>query len=530
MIYPLFGSWPHGSLGPFAIAALMTGSTVRNVMALHHPTNGTDIANEEIMPDFVSPTAIVTTLTFTMGILLFAVFRLEFLATYLSEPFIGGFTTAAAMHVLLSQLDGVLGLHKRRGSGPGYLFREIRTIFRLLPHTNWATLVISMLSVLFLSLGKFVVNPLLKKAFPQRLIIIVLVTVVAYFAEVESRFAVRVVGEVPRSLPEPRLPLFGLIPDVFWSAVAIVVVNVAVHLSVAKLMCRRVGYKIDENQELYAAGITLTTCGFFPVFPPANGLFRSLVIHECGGKTLMTSFIAGGLLLVVLLVMGPLFQALPLCVLSAIILVALRHLLVGLSDVPQLWRSSTIDFSIWMVSFWATIVIDVIGGFGVALAFELLTVVLRTQWPSWRVRFTKEKSIADVCVFQFDSPLLFTNCERFKKNAKLGLAKWNMTGLGHRPRIFVFDCSALTAIDFMGVRSLSECVVEMRAAACTVWFAGANDELKSWIVTAEICTSSQCFFETVNEAMQAAKLPMRQFPTIVPAIGIEDKREPFSHL
>lgn len=48
----------------------MTGSTVRSVMALHHPSNGTELLNEDFMPNLVNPTAIVSTLTFTMGIIM----------------------------------------------------------------------------------------------------------------------------------------------------------------------------------------------------------------------------------------------------------------------------------------------------------------------------------------------------------------------------------------------------------------------------------------------------------------------------
>lgn len=41
-----------------------------------------------------------------------------FVVTYLSEPLVRGYTTAAAVQVFVSQLKYVFGLHLRSSSGP----------------------------------------------------------------------------------------------------------------------------------------------------------------------------------------------------------------------------------------------------------------------------------------------------------------------------------------------------------------------------------------------------------------------------
>ncbi len=46
----------------------------------------------------------------------------------------------------------------------------------------------------------------------------------------------------------PSVPRLDLIPDVLGDAVAIAVVVVAIHVSMAKLFAKKHGYKIDPGQ------------------------------------------------------------------------------------------------------------------------------------------------------------------------------------------------------------------------------------------------------------------------------------------
>ncbi|KAK6022294.1 hypothetical protein OSTOST_12015, partial [Ostertagia ostertagi] len=72
----------------------------------------------------VSPIQIATTLTFAIGIwqLLCGLLRLQFIMTYFSDPLVSGFTTGAAVHVLLAQIDDIMGVHVPKASGIGYIF------------------------------------------------------------------------------------------------------------------------------------------------------------------------------------------------------------------------------------------------------------------------------------------------------------------------------------------------------------------------------------------------------------------------
>uniref|UniRef100_A0A915CM39 SLC26A/SulP transporter domain-containing protein n=1 Tax=Ditylenchus dipsaci TaxID=166011 RepID=A0A915CM39_9BILA len=153
--------------------------------------------------------------------------------------------------------------------------------------------------------------------------------------------------------------------------------------------------------------------------------------------SLLSALFSCSLLLGVILWLGPLFRTLPLCMLSTVILVSLRPMFKKFMDLPAIWRVSKHDFLIWMLSFCATVGIDVIGGLAVSVAFALLTVVLRTQWPKWHAHFPKSGT-GCLCLPSFNETMHMWNQAREENAEKSGLI-----------RALLFDCSAITQIDGM---------------------------------------------------------------------------------
>jgi MFS superfamily sulfate permease-like transporter len=82
--------------------------------------------------------------------------RLGFLTVYLSEPFISGFTSAAAFQAFTSQLPLVFGLtNLRRIQGP---FKLPKFYGRLIPllywNINWMTTAVALISIVALYIAK----------------------------------------------------------------------------------------------------------------------------------------------------------------------------------------------------------------------------------------------------------------------------------------------------------------------------------------------------------------------------------------
>ncbi|CAD5227978.1 unnamed protein product [Bursaphelenchus okinawaensis] len=504
LIFPFLSSWPHGSLGPFAVVELMCGALVRKLM------------NDTKLGLHTNPTEIVSTLTFLIGIchIALACLRITFITEYFSGALVGGFVTGAAIHVLISQFDSFMGIMKIRNTGVLYLFKNLFEIIMQIPNTNLVTLTIGILSVLFLLVGKLIITPLLIRTFkkkimvPYELILVIIATILSYFLQFNKRYAVKIVGEIPQGVPTPILPSIQLFEHVISDAVAITIVMVAVHLSMATVMSEKKGYTVDDNQEIYAVGATLTISGLFPVFPAANGLGRPLLLHECGAVSQMANLIACAFIFVVVMFFASFFYCLPMTVLTAIILVALRNILRGFKDIVTYYRISKYDFFLWVVAFLGTVLTDVITGLMIALCFQLLIVTFRTQFPRWEACFSKRKTKMDLCIFRFDSMLIFSNARYFKRSVLKTLKKWNSQGLGRTARMFIFDFSGISHIDTSGLKVLEETVHVIRNSAASVDFVEASDAVKSQMLKTDSILTECGFFATAEELIFDSRVPI----------------------
>ncbi|RCN26841.1 hypothetical protein ANCCAN_27431, partial [Ancylostoma caninum] len=133
-VYMFFGTAMHISIGVFAVASLMVGACkIRMLPSDDDISNSTSILGEGVgVMEFTSA------LTLVVGVvqIIFGVLRLGFLTTYLSDPLVSGFTTGSAAHVMVSQLNKVLGVKLPRHEGMGMLPRMVRDLIMSVGSAN----------------------------------------------------------------------------------------------------------------------------------------------------------------------------------------------------------------------------------------------------------------------------------------------------------------------------------------------------------------------------------------------------------
>ncbi|VDM14087.1 unnamed protein product [Wuchereria bancrofti] len=155
------------------------------------------------------------------------------------------------------------------------------------------------------------------------------------------------------------------------------------------------------------------------------------------------------LLLAVILVLAPLLNALPMCILTVIIVMSLRSMFQKFSELPKIWPISKIDFLIWIVAFVTTVALDVMIGLIISVLFALMTLIFRSQWPRWErlVQLSASQPYFDnpkpannpnIRLFRFQSPLLFNNVEFFKLGIYNAINDWkNKTDINHHNIVVV---------------------------------------------------------------------------------------------
>lgn len=325
-------------------------------------------------------------LTTMVGIIqiVLGLLRFGFVAIYLTEPLVRGFTTAAAVHVVVSQLKYLLGVKTQRFSGPLSAIYSVKAVLSDITSTNITTLILGLVCLVFLYVIKDLNERFKKKLpipIPGEIIVVIVSTGVSFGLSLSDNYKVDVVGNIPTGLLPPSAPQFSLLPNLVTDSFTIAIVGFSMGISLAKTFALKHNYSVDGNQELIALGLCNFISSFFQTFAITCSMSRSLVQESTGGKTQIAGLLASLVVLLVVVAIGFVFQPLPQTALAAIIMVNLLGMFKQFRDMPTLWRTSKIELAIWLVAFVASVLLGLDYGLLVAVTFAILTVIYRTQSP-----------------------------------------------------------------------------------------------------------------------------------------------------
>ncbi|XP_040199482.1 chloride anion exchanger-like [Rana temporaria] len=436
VVYFFLGTSRHISAGPFPVVSLMVGSVVANLVPEDKYANTNSTITNATAEDLLNDERIIVaaSLTFLVGIIQLALglLRIGFIVIYLSEPLINGFTTAAAVEVVVSQLKYVFGVKIPSFSGPLSNFYALESIFSQITKTNIADLVIAIIIMVCVYVVKEL-NARYKSKLPVPIPIEIIMTIIAagvsYAFNFKVKYNVTIVGTIQKGYQSPVAPSLPVFQACIANSFSIAIVGFAVAFSVAKVYAIKHNYNINGNQELIAFGLSNILCGSFKGFAASTSLSRSSVQESTGGKTQVAGIISGILVLIVTLAVGYLLEPLPKSVLAGIILVNLKGMLMKFNEIPVLFKRDKYDCLVWILTFLASFILGLDIGLAVGVGIELLTVVFRVQFPTFTVLanientdiYKNRKDFYDICepkgirIFRCPSPVFFANSEFFKE-------------------------------------------------------------------------------------------------------------------
>ncbi len=319
--YALLGTSRTLSVGPVAVASLMTATAVGKVAQ----AGTADYASAAVAMALMSGVMLAA-----MGLLRFGV-----LANLLSHPVVSGFITASGIIIALSQLRHILGIHAH-----GETLLDLgHSLLVHLADFNTVTLGTGVAALLFLFWVRRGLAPLLARAGfsgsvagmvakAGPVLIIVLTTLASYLGGFEAR-GVAIVGAVPSGLPAFSTPVFDaeLWSELAVSALLVSIIGFVESVSVGRTLAAKRRQTIDANQELIALGAANVASGISSGFPVTGGFSRSVVNFDAGAQTQLASvFTAAGIALAALF-LTPVLYFLPQATLAATIIVAVTSLI-----------------------------------------------------------------------------------------------------------------------------------------------------------------------------------------------------------
>uniref|UniRef100_A0A4W4DRV9 Solute carrier family 26 member 3 n=1 Tax=Electrophorus electricus TaxID=8005 RepID=A0A4W4DRV9_ELEEL len=424
VVYFFLGTSRHLSVGPFPVLSLMVGAVVTRIVPdVGPPANITEFEGLTINQQRV---IVASSITFLMGIFQLAMGLLQvgFIVIYLSDTLISGFTTAAAVHILVSQLKFVFGLKVPSFSGPLNIFYTLEQIFLQITKANVADVVTSIIIIVAVIAVKEINERFkLRVPIPIEVIMTIIACGVSYGFNFEEIFKVDVIGNISPLAPNVEVMKEGAV-----DAITIAIVGFAVAFSVAKVYSVKHDYIIDGNQELIAFGASNIFGGAFRSFAASTALSRTAVQESTGGKTQIASLISALIVLITIVGIGFLLEPLPKSVLGALVIVNLKGMLMQFREICYLWTRDKTDLVIWVLTCVAAIILGLDLGLAVGVGVELITVVFRAQFPRCCIlaniigtdiyRDRKDYLCIHepdkVKIFRIPSPIFFANIEFFR--------------------------------------------------------------------------------------------------------------------
>nr|WP_315224525.1 SulP family inorganic anion transporter [uncultured Albidiferax sp.] len=313
LVAVLWSSSTRLSVGPTALSALLVGSAL---LGLAEPGSA----------QWVTLAVWLALLSGLLQIVL-GLGRFGWLLNLVSAPVLTGFTQAAAILILLSQLPALIGL---KGPLTNLLHQ---------PQIDWQAGAFGLGALAVLVLGK--------RWFPKFPVLMVLVVASALLSA-GLGFANgggAVVGALPAGLPALQLPgsiTLVQLGDLALPVLVLTLISFLETASSAKVDNQRGGTRWNENQDLIGQGMAKVASGLCGAFPTSSSFSRSAINLYAGAKTGWATIFSVLLVLLVLLWLTPALYHVPQAVLAAVVVAAVSSL-VQPAELRRIWRAAPVE-------------------------------------------------------------------------------------------------------------------------------------------------------------------------------------------
>ncbi|KAF2415318.1 sodium-independent anion transporter [Microbacterium sp. B35-04] len=489
LIYALMVSSRQLVVSPDAAAAALVASSIGGLAA----AGSADYASLALAQAIISGILFV----------LMAVFKLGFLASFLSKPILVGFVGGLALDIMVSQIAKMLGV--KIDSGGEFVEKVSGLILGLNTFNAWS-LGVAAASVAVLLLGRRFLPRI-----PWALVVLIASTIVVVVADLDDR-GVDVLGAVPAGPPALTWPVldwtmwFALVP----SAIALTLVTTAEGLLVSRSYAEKRGYPFHANRDLLALGLGNVAAGAQGSFAMGASTSRTAAMDQAGSRTQLPSLVLAVGTLLLLMFGTALLADIPSPAIGAVVGVAILPLL-GIREFRQLWRQDRFEFAVAATCFLVTLFVGAIPGILVAFVLALINLAQRAANPTIDVLEAnddaKQSLLEDaptgattapgLVVVRMAAPLFFANGAVFTAAVKRAV-----TGADQPVRHVVVDMEAVTDIDVTGAEAFESLEHWLRDNDVTLAFSRVRPPTRARLEELGL-VSGQAFFATNRAAVAA---------------------------
>jgi sulfate permease, SulP family len=411
-------------------------------------------------------------------LLLSRLFRLGFLADFLSRTVLIGFLTGVGIQVSVGQLAGLLDLP---GSQHGPIQQILGTV-RGFPHTNpLAVAISSAVLILILLAERFAPK------FPGALLAVVGATTASWLLDFAGH-GVKVVGAVPSGLPAFGLPIVALqeIPQVVGVALSCWIVIIAQSAATSRAYAFQYSETFREDTDLEGLAAANLAAGLSGTFVVNGSPTKTEIVDSAGGRSQVSQLVTVVVVLAVLLFLTQPLSYLPNTVLAAIVfLIGLK--LIDLEGMRSLFKTHRDEFYLAVVTAVTVVFVGVKEGILLAAALSLILHVRRSYRPHSAIIIPDEKRIwqpipvrmgavsaPGLIIYRFSRDLFYANASFFSEEIQCVVKSADPP-----VRWLILEARAITEIDYTASQTLQNLVRELARQDITFVVSGLAPDVKA---------------------------------------------------
>ncbi|MEZ5888961.1 MAG: SulP family inorganic anion transporter [Xanthobacteraceae bacterium] len=406
------------------------------------------------------------------------IFKLGFLADFLSRTVLIGFLTGVGFQVGIAMLGDMLGVAVSSHRTPF----QVLEIVGGLPDLSAPTLGLSTLVAGSILLGN---------KFAPRLPVALVMVVGMIAASAQFQFGdhgIAVIGPVPGGLPSIKFP------EVSWSetlallpvAASCFVMIIAQSAATSRVYAVRHHERVDENADILGLAAANAAAGISGAFVVNGSPTQTAMAENAGARSQFAQLVFAGIVLLVLLFLtGPL-QYLPRCVLASIVFTIAVDM-INVKGLRAIRRESPGEFNLAVFTAASVVAIGVEWGIVMAIALSLVRHVRHSYRPHsavlvpdaadrWmQVPATPGAETAPgLIIYRFGADLFYANDSHFVDEVH------DLVERAPNPvDWFIVDAAAITDMDYSAAQSLRDLLKELKRQKVGMIFARVSPYLRS---------------------------------------------------
>jgi len=417
--------------------------------------------------------AAVATLTCLVGVLLMlaSIFRLGFLANFISTPILTGFKAGIGLVIVLDQVPKLLGIHITKHD----FIRDLFSVVDHISETSMMTLAVSAATLIVL-VG---MNRLWSHS-PAPLVAVGGCIAGSWFLGLNAQ-GVATVGLIPEGFPGLTLPDLALVEQLLPGAFGIALMSFTESIAAGRAFLGHAEPSIEAGQELMALGAANlggSLCGAMPI---GGGTSQTAVVRAAGARSQKAALVTASAAGATMLVLAPMLGLLPQATLAAVVIIYSIGLIQP-SEFFAIRKVRNMEFLWAIVACLGVLLFGTLEGIVVAIVVSLLGLSSQTAHPPVYVigrkrntdvmrpvspEYPDDETFDGLLIVRPEGSIYFINAQHIAGQIRTLVKQ-------HKPRVLVLDMSRVPDIEYSALQMLIEREKRVTEHGATLWLAGLN--------------------------------------------------------